>query len=507
MLTREQITANINALEQQGAKPEEIQQWLDTLKTEEPQKQGFVQEAVGRVKKVAQDTAADYKGIAQTYDEARASGDKMALPAMALSATAAAPKAVGNLAAEGIKQILPDKWKDSMKDWLGKVIGSKAVQEKIVQPVTKFSEENPQAARAIGDVVEIAGALPLFKGAQAGVKGAVKSGEVITDVARKATPVAKEIAETATEALARTPQQIADAKLLNQVRVNKLVNTIVQGKTDDIAKARKVLSSVDTTGVKSYSDLVDVVRNNIDTKLSKVDELLAETPDLFKLKNLQVVKKVGEETVKYNYVNRALNGLQEVYNKTADKVSETMIKQLRDKIKDEGIDLKSLNELARRYGTEFGDKAFNKRTGQALTSVNAEMYENIRKGLKETVKNLSPNKKAITALDGSVSDAIKVEKLLKTLVEKINTAQAKLVKEPVIKKYGKTIGKGIVEGADLLSGGALKGMTMSLLKNTTDKAMSYLDMEKALRKNLIQINKLNKSSGENFFNELSKMLK
>ena len=39
MLTREQITANIEAMEKQGAKQPEIQEWINTLKTETPQEQ------------------------------------------------------------------------------------------------------------------------------------------------------------------------------------------------------------------------------------------------------------------------------------------------------------------------------------------------------------------------------------------------------------------------------------------------------------------------------------
>lgn len=513
MLTREQITANINALEQQGAKPDEIQQWLDTLKTEsaptpESEKQSFIQEAVGRVKKVAQETAEDYKGIAKTYDIARASGDKTALPAMALSSAAIAPKAVGNLIFEGVKQLLPEGFKADMKSWLNSILTNKRVQEDIVQPITKWAEDKPVAARAVQDVAEIASALPILKGTQAGVKGAIKSGEAVADVTKKVAPVVKEVAETATEKLARTPQEIADAKLLNQAKINKVVNTIVQGETKDIAKAKRVLSELDTSGITSYSSLSELVRGSIDNKLAKVDELFAETPDLFKLKDLQIAKKVGEETVKYNYVNRALNGLQEMYSKTADKVNETMIKQLREKIKSEGLQLQDLNELARRYGTEFGDKAFNKRTGQALTSVNSEMYENIRKGLKETVRSLSPNKKAITALDESASDAIRIEKLLKDMVEKVGKLESKFKQESALMKTGRTAGKAVGRVIDVVSGGTIRGMLTSFLpSNIGNKIMNSVDLQRELRKNLIQINKLNKASGENFFNELNKMLK
>jgi len=136
------------------------------------------------------------------------------------------------------------------------------------------------------------------------------------------------------------------------------------------------------------------------------------------------------------------------------------------------------------------------------------MYENIRKGLKETVKNLSPNKKAITALDGSVSDAIKVEKLLKDMVEKVNGLQSKFKNESALMSAGRMAGKTVGRVIDTVSGGTIRGMLTSFLpSNIGNKIMNSVDLQRALRKNLIQINKLNKANGENFFNELSKMLK
>lgn len=47
MLTREQITANITALEEQGASPTEIQSWLDSMKQPAPKKKNVIDKITG----------------------------------------------------------------------------------------------------------------------------------------------------------------------------------------------------------------------------------------------------------------------------------------------------------------------------------------------------------------------------------------------------------------------------------------------------------------------------
>lgn len=520
-LTQDQIKQNINVLESQGADPKEIQQWLDSLKggegigqlpniPEEP-KQGVFKEMKTRFDNASDRNQENLINIAQRYDEARAKGDKWATPAMALSATAAAPRYVVDLALEGVKQILPDEFKSNMKEWLGSVVNNENVQKDIIQPLNKLEEKNPQLVQAGRDVLDIASVLPAPKGISQAEKLASKGKAAVSgaadDIARGAASTVDDAALKASKVISRSPEEIAASKAAAKAKVEQVAGRIAQGDIQSQKTAAKVLTQLDTKAIKTYDDALRAVDDLSGAIKTKVDDLTSSVKDTFKLKDLKLVKNVAgpsgaKSVVKVDRVNQALKGLKQLYTKTKDPEALSLINQVITKAKTEGIDISMINKIAREWGTQ--KRAFNLKTGQPLTGINATMYENIRKGLKEVIKQKAPQiADRFTALDKAWSDTITVKGLFSDMVEKISKAEQKA---KIITKSGKLrdkAGSAIVTAADVASGGMLK----SILRNLVPKGkyageMGVLDIQKALRSNLIKLEKLNKSKGENFINKL-----
>ena len=176
---------------------------------EEPKKEGFFQEAKTRLSRVWDRHQGNLGDIANRYDTAKSEGKKGALPLMALSATAAAPKAAWDLGMEGINMALGltkpgQEFKENMKDWLGSVITNPEIDEKIVQPLSRFSEKNPELAQAGQDVFDIAMVLP-----------ASKASKVAKEAEKAAKRAGKEATAIAKDGIAGAKTTIADsAKLL-----------------------------------------------------------------------------------------------------------------------------------------------------------------------------------------------------------------------------------------------------------------------------------------------------
>lgn len=487
------------------------------------QPKGFFKQVAERATKVWDETKKNYVDIAGRYDVAKAAGDKTALPMLAAEATAAIPRAVGSAVMEGVKQITPEPIKQDVKEFLGSVVSNPEIQGKIIQPLSEMAEEHPKTARLATAGFDIASVLPGPKFMSEGAKLAAKAAEEASKAGKVVAPLAKEAVAAGSEILSRSPEQIAEITAKNQAKVDDLVKTIVQGEKADIPVAKKALSSVDTTDIKEFGELSSVLQTKADQLLAKVNVLLNEgadksisgveatAPKKYKLKELKLSKEVGagdaKEIVKYNYVNRAINGLQELYKKTADVDGLSLIKQLKEKINNEGLTLAEVNNVAKEYGTEIAKKAFNKTTGDPLTSINAQMFENIRTGLKDTIKSFSKNGEAVDILDKEVSGLIKTKNLIKDLEEAVFKTEAKTKKEGAIMATGKKIGEVASTVADIATIGSVKSFLGKFIKTVGNKQLSVTELQKNLRKNLIQIKKLNKETGKNFFNKLNEILK
>jgi len=262
--------------------------------------------------------------------------------------------------------------------------------------------------------------------------------------------------------------------------VNEALGQIAQGKVEDIKPVKNALESIDTTGVETFQDLQGRIKQSIPDYAKQVDAELAKDPRIYKLKDLVIKRQTaGGKIISIDYVTKALTDLKELYRKIGDPVSEGNIKEILTKAKKEGLSRKEVNDISRKYGIEFGSKAFNK-MGEPLTSVNAQAFENTRSGLKTVAREGLGGAKA-KALDRKLSDLFDTQKLIDRNVEAVNKLKQRINERGLLERAGHLVAK----YGDMLTGGSIRGFVGGLLpRGAGYKVMNALDIEMALRKNL-----------------------
>jgi hypothetical protein len=267
---------------------------------------------------------------------------------------------------------------------------------------------------------------------------------------------------------------------------------VLQGKTKDVKTGLKALKQVDVSGVKTYQELGGRVDKSISALSQKVDEVLGADKTLTPLSNLKsTITSKGGQTVSTNYVETALRQLDELYTTTGDIASKADLSALLQKAQTEGLTKLQINNISRIYNQEFGSKAFSK-MGDPLTSVNAQMYENVRKGLKAKAREGMGGTVA-EALDKDISALYNTQKLVQKNVEKVNQLQQKIQERGLLEKVGHAVSKGF----DMVSGGTVRGLIGGLLpRGAGYKVMNDLDLEEQLAKNLTIIDKALKSGSD-----------
>lgn len=269
--------------------------------------------------------------------------------------------------------------------------------------------------------------------------------------------------------------------------VENTLGRILQGKTDDIAPAQKALSAIDTTGVKTRGELSEKLAEGIRRNSELVDQELLKDTGSYTLKDLAIkqVDNAGNE-IATDYVGEALKNLDEMYGAIGDDVSKSNINLLAEKAATEGLTRKEVNDIARMYQEEFGSKAFGK-TGDALTSVNAQKYENVRSGLKETARAGLGGDEA-KALDSVTSAMYNTKRLIDRGVEGVNALKQRVVDRGIMEKLGRKA----VNMVNAITGGFLKSAVGAALpSNVGLKTLNWLDLEKKLGNDLKLIQKAN----------------
>ncbi len=273
----------------------------------------------------------------------------------------------------------------------------------------------------------------------------------------------------------------------------KAAGKIAQGETSDIPGFQRALKTIDTKGVKTFSDLQTKLGDAIPKLAKQVDTALGKDKGLYTPGDLlsKAQNKAGE-TISTDYVGRALSNLHELYSKIGDKVSASDIKNLLAKATDTGLTRKEVNDLSRTYGQEFGSKAFSK-LGDPLTSVNAQAFENTRSGLKDVARAGLGGPKA-QALDKQLSDVFDAKRLVDKNVEAVNKLKQRIQERGLLERLGNFASKNL----DMLTGGSLRGFVGGLLpRGAGYKVMNAVDIEGALSKNLSIIQKALDSKGDN----------
>lgn len=282
---------------------------------------------------------------------------------------------------------------------------------------------------------------------------------------------------------------------------------VVQGEVSDAALAARTLPKIDTAGVKTYSDLSGRLQSRITEDLAKVDKEYAASKTRTKLAKLKttVESDVGgvKASAQINYVEEALKGLQELYFKTKDPASLARIKAVAEQARRQGLTADQINRIAREYGTEFGKKAFSARTGDPLTSTNAQAFENVRTGVKETARGFLKTD-AAKALDKGVADMIKVKKLVDDMAEKVNKLEQRVTKRNVIEKVGRALGTAV----DMATFGGLKAFVARIFpSNVGLKVQNSIDLQNQLSSNLELLKSLEKMDDASFSTTFAGIIK
>lgn len=346
-----------------------------------------------------------------------------------------------------------------------------------------WRQNNLREAKNLEAVVNIASILPAAKAAQVGTKGAVGA-------AKTAKNIAQDIPLTM---LKRNPVKAGEA-------VTRAAGTITQGKTADIAPAKRALSTIDVKNIKTYKDLGTALDNHIAQLSEKLDTALSTKKGALTLDKLSTALKVGEQSVSHNYVEDALSQLKNFYKKTNDVASEAKISQIEAKAKSQGLTVKEVNDLAKLHGQDLN--GFNA-NGELASGLTKQAAENTRSGLKGTARNIFGNKVYKNA-DSRLSDLIKTRDLVSNVEEKVNALKQKILKRGL----GATIGYKVGKAINALGLGSPKGMIDAFVtRGQGFKVMNALDLEKNLQKNLNKLQKLSDLPDDKLLKQLEVFVK
>lgn len=361
---------------------------------------------------------------------------------------------------------------------LRETVSNPEISKQISDSITELEQTQPEVAGTIKDlfntlnlVVGGATAKPVAKvigtglkeGAESTVTGAVKAGKFLK------------------EGVSPTPTL---GKALEEATVAKTAK--------EIPAFEKAISAIDTTDVETFADLNKKFKEAIPTISKQVDDELLKDTNVYKIEDLLIpqVTKAGKE-IKTDYITRALEGLDDLYTKLGDDVSKADIQDLMTKAKTQGLTRKEVNDLARQYNIEYGNKAFTA-TGDIKQGFNADVYESTRKGLKDIARSGLGGEQA-KALDESLSAIYDAQRLAE---RNANAVQAMKTR---IEEKG-WVGKGISNiwnTSDLITGGAFRSLRDTVLaRGSAQKLQNILELENKLKKNLEVINKAMKAKTE-----------
>ena len=359
----------------------------------------------------------------------------------------------------------------------------------------KFAMENPDADEVFANLVTIGLAVAGGKYGADGIPATKVGGVIdnaITQVTTKSPQVLRNTITRFNEKTAPVVKTVKEKLNSGAGSETEIAGKIFQAKPEKLDTMVRALERIDTKGIKSSEDLFSRLDSKAKENTLAVDDALSKSTDLYKPKDTtRTIKVKGGKPLKENFVDTALQHLDELYTKTNDATSLAKIKEITTRYKKEGLTAKEMNQIARDYGSEFGSKAFSKASGDPLTSVNAQSFENVRSGVKAKVRELMPDA-GTKALDLSTSDILDSLKQLRGVETKAQVAMNKLQKAGMLQKMGGVFGKGV----DLATGGFVKGMLKTLFKATgsgADEALNAIQIKEAIPKLVKAFDKISKT--------------
>lgn len=268
--------------------------------------------------------------------------------------------------------------------------------------------------------------------------------------------------------------------------VEDIVWQVVQGSKKDIKPAIETIKNIDTKWIKTYEQLWNKISESNTKVMQAVDWILENdtrlvTPEMFTKTVWQ-----WDDAISTNYVAKAIDHLEELYNKVDDIESQAMIKNTKSLFEQWKLKLKDINDMLRIYSSEFWDKAFSKATQEPLTSVSAQQYENVRKGAKEALRSQFADD-TLKQLDEQYSKWARTLELVNKMADKVQKLQQKISDRPFLERAGRLLGRSV----DFITGGWLRWLLTSFLpSNIGNKVLNSLDLQEKLVSNLDEIAKL-----------------
>src|ERR1051326_3314660 len=156
-----------------------------------------------------------------------------------------------------------------------------------------------------------------------------------------------------------------------------VVGKITQASPAEIPAASRALTSVDTSGVKTFADLSSRLESAIKENTAKVDTELGKNTQRYK-----------PSTLTNEPVKQALDQLENFYRATNDTKALGKITDLQERYQTKGLTAKEMNDIAREHGRELNGYNAN---GELASGLSKQAAENTRQGVKQAVRNLTPS--------------------------------------------------------------------------------------------------------------------
>jgi hypothetical protein len=422
--------------------------------------------------------------------------DPLAVPGMLAQGLGAFLDTAGIVAMTTAKAALTPDQEAQFKRGLDKTLEIPAIKSAtdfVSNLTTKIQEENPRLAEILEDAgifaeFAVGGSKPVREGVEATVEATKRAGKVGADVGKQALDLGVKQVEGVQTKVGEVLEARRSARIeANRQTVDNVVGRIIQGKPEDIAQAKRALSTIDTTHINSFKGLGEAMNDQVGILSTKLDEILEAETGTFsrqELANRINVEKSGvKSTVFQNSVDDALVQLQDFYNKTGNVVEAEKINILKGKLDSDGLNLKEINDIARQHGRDLN--AFNA-SGELASGLSKQSAESTRKGLKTTVRDRIEGELP-KALDSQISDLLQTSVLVGKMEEKVNNLFQKVKKRGLLKRIAQSVGTGF----DVATFGTVSGFVSRLLPSQVGlKTMNALDIESELMKNLKTLDKL-----------------
>jgi hypothetical protein len=409
---------------------------------------------------------------------------------------------LGDILFEGgkraLSKITPDVLEEPVVNAGKKMLSSKPVQSVLTGvsgAIDDFSKKHPRASRNIDAAINLSEILGLTSAAKKPATSALRQvSETTSDVlggAKRAASKVDDVLPSSVTNMKKAAKSgsnfIADMFDGNKnLNLDQIAGRIAQGSKDDVPAFKRALTSISVDGIESFDDLSKSFDKKITSLSNDQSSLLGKTKKYTTEELTQSFKSEAGE-VKANYVTKALEHLEELYTKTDDPKNLIRVREVRGKIDNEGLNLDEINKIAKEYGSK--KSGFNL-SGTPSTSVNKQGYENVRKGVKETIRGFMPSDKS-KLIDEQISSLIKSKELTDKMVDSVNKLRQKTLDKTIAQQLGTKLGNLF----NLLTLGSAKEFLFTIfgLRNQGFKTLNSIDLEKRLPKLLKEFDKLNKA--------------